>query len=73
MGIRSLAAELLPSALQGLGRIALPQSNAPAVEASSFAALNDKLAYLSKADLKQGARRVQVRRRSAPGPVPRQR
>ena len=53
MGIRSLAAELLPSALQGLGRIALPQSNAPAVEASSFAALNDKLTYLSKADLKQ--------------------
>jgi guanosine-3',5'-bis(diphosphate) 3'-pyrophosphohydrolase len=53
MGIRSLAAELLPSALQGLGRIALPQHPAAVVEASSFAALTDKLAYLSKADLKQ--------------------
>jgi guanosine-3',5'-bis(diphosphate) 3'-pyrophosphohydrolase len=54
MGIRSLAAELLPSALQGLGRIALPHAATPtAAEASSFAALTDKLAYLSKADLKQ--------------------
>jgi guanosine-3',5'-bis(diphosphate) 3'-pyrophosphohydrolase len=53
MGIRSLAAELLPSALQGLGRIALPQHPAVVVEASSFAALTDKLTHLSKADLKQ--------------------
>jgi GTP diphosphokinase / guanosine-3',5'-bis(diphosphate) 3'-diphosphatase len=53
MGIRSLAAELLPSALQGLGRIALPQQATSTVEASSFAALTDKLSYLSKADLRQ--------------------
>ena len=53
MGIRSLAAELLPSALQGLGRIALPQHPAAVVEASSFAALTDKLSHLSKSDLKQ--------------------
>ncbi|MCA0240070.1 MAG: bifunctional (p)ppGpp synthetase/guanosine-3',5'-bis(diphosphate) 3'-pyrophosphohydrolase [Proteobacteria bacterium] len=53
MGIRSLAAELLPSALQGLGRIAHQPPAAPAVEASSFAALTDKLGYLSKADLRQ--------------------
>jgi GTP pyrophosphokinase/guanosine-3',5'-bis(diphosphate) 3'-pyrophosphohydrolase len=50
MGIRSLAAELLPAALQGRPRTAEPP--APVVEASSFAALTDKLAYLSKADLK---------------------
>ncbi|MEN9544756.1 MAG: pyrophosphokinae/guanosine-3,5-bis (diphosphate) 3-pyrophosphohydrolase SpoT [Pseudomonadota bacterium] len=53
MGIRSLAAELLPSALQGLGRIAMPQQAQPTAEASSFAGLNDKLHYLSKADLRQ--------------------
>ena len=50
MGIRSLAAELLPAALQGRSRAAEPAT--PAVEASSFAALTDKLSYLSKADLK---------------------
>ena len=53
MGIRSLAAELLPSALQGLGRIAHPPPSTPAVEASSFAALTDKLGYLGKAELRQ--------------------
>ncbi len=54
MGLRSLAAELLPAALQGLQRAPLvPLDAAPLVEASSFAALTDKLAYLSKADLKQ--------------------
>ncbi|MBL8332798.1 MAG: bifunctional (p)ppGpp synthetase/guanosine-3',5'-bis(diphosphate) 3'-pyrophosphohydrolase, partial [Rubrivivax sp.] len=53
MGIRSLAAEFLPSALQGLGRIAQPSAPAAATaEASSFAALTDKLGYLSKADLR---------------------
>jgi len=53
MGIRSLAAELLPSALQGFGRVSLaPNAPAPA-EASSFAALADKLGYLSKADVRQ--------------------
>ena len=53
MSLRSLAAELLPAALQGLQRApALPQAPAPAAEVSSFAALVDKLAYLSKGDLK---------------------
>jgi guanosine-3',5'-bis(diphosphate) 3'-pyrophosphohydrolase len=53
MGLRSLAAELLPAALQGLQRAPLVNLDvAPAVEASSFAALTDKLGYLSKADLK---------------------
>lgn len=51
MSLRSLAAELLPAALQGLQR--LPHlGTANTAEASSFAALSDKLAYLSKADLK---------------------
>ena len=54
MGLRSLAAELLPAALQGLQRQAhVPLDAAPAVEASSFAVLTDKLSYLSKADFKQ--------------------
>jgi guanosine-3',5'-bis(diphosphate) 3'-pyrophosphohydrolase len=54
MGLRSLAAELLPAALQGLQRTPLvPVDLAPGPEASSFAALTGKLGYLSKADLKQ--------------------
>ncbi|WP_119353754.1 RelA/SpoT family protein [Azohydromonas sediminis] len=55
MGIRSLAAELLPSALTGLPRLALgkPQEPAAASTAATFAALADKLGYLSKAELKQ--------------------
>ncbi|MBK9360792.1 MAG: bifunctional (p)ppGpp synthetase/guanosine-3',5'-bis(diphosphate) 3'-pyrophosphohydrolase [Rubrivivax sp.] len=53
MGIRSLAAELLPSALQGLGRIAHAPQPVTTAEASTFAALSDKLGYLSKADLRQ--------------------
>ena len=54
MGLRSLAAELLPAALQGLQRAPLvPLDSQPLAEASSFAALTDKLAYLNKADLKQ--------------------
>ncbi len=52
MSLRSLAAELLPAALQGLQRAPLV-ALAPAEEASSFAGLADKLSYLSKADLKQ--------------------
>ena len=53
MGLRSLAAELLPAALQGLQRAPLvPLDSQPMAEASSFAALTDKLAYLSKADFK---------------------
>jgi GTP pyrophosphokinase/guanosine-3',5'-bis(diphosphate) 3'-pyrophosphohydrolase len=53
MSLRSLAAELLPAALQGLQR-AQPlhvEPNMPA-EVSSFAGLIDKLSYLSKPDLK---------------------
>ncbi len=54
MGLRSLAAELLPAALQGLQRAPLVQMDPAQVsEASSFAALTGKLSYLSKADLKQ--------------------
>ena len=53
MGLRSLAAELLPAALQGLQRTPLlPADAAAPIEATSFAALNDKLTYLSKSDLK---------------------
>jgi GTP diphosphokinase / guanosine-3',5'-bis(diphosphate) 3'-diphosphatase len=52
MSLRSLAAELLPAALQGLSRTPVLTSS-PAAEATSFAALADKLGYLSKADLKQ--------------------
>ena len=51
MGIRSLAAELLPSALQGLQRAVSPPTKSPAV--ASFAALTDKLSYLPKADHKK--------------------
>ena len=51
MGIRSLAADLLPAALQGRQRGAEMPSESP-VEAVTFAALTDKLGYLSKADLK---------------------
>ena len=54
MGLRSLAAEFLPSALQGLQRAPpLPLDAASLAEASDFAALSSKLSYLSKADLKQ--------------------
>jgi guanosine-3',5'-bis(diphosphate) 3'-pyrophosphohydrolase len=52
MGIRSFAAELLlPSALQP--RTRTPADNGPKTEAASFAALSDKLSYLSKAEIKQ--------------------
>ena len=51
MGLRSLAAELLPAALQGLQRAA-PVNGVEQAEVSSFAGLTDKLGYLSKADLK---------------------
>ena len=54
MGLRSLAAELLPAALQGLQRTPpVPLDATPITEASSFASLTDKLSYLGKADLKQ--------------------
>ena len=54
MGLRSLAAELLPAALQSLQRATpVPPTLGPADEATTFAALTDKLGYLSKPDLKQ--------------------
>ena len=52
MGIRSLAAELLPAALHGLQRASSGPTAAPAAEAASFAGLTEKLTYLSKSDLK---------------------
>jgi len=53
MSLRSLAAELLPAALQGLQRTPLAHAQAgPTTEAASFAALTEKLGYLSKAELK---------------------
>src|SRR5687768_3823595 len=52
MGLRTLAAELLPAALQGLQRAPLVQVQPNGPEVSSFAALLEKLSYLSKADLK---------------------
>ncbi len=52
MGIRSFAAELLlPAALQPRTRAAA--DTGPKTEAASFAALSDKLNYLSKAEIKQ--------------------
>ena len=53
MGIRSFAADLLPSALQGKARAPAPAQVISAPEVSSFAELSDKLSYLGKADLKQ--------------------
>jgi GTP diphosphokinase / guanosine-3',5'-bis(diphosphate) 3'-diphosphatase len=52
MGFRSLAAELLPSALLQTAR-ERQNAAAPRTEAYDFAALSDRLAYLSKAELKQ--------------------
>jgi guanosine-3',5'-bis(diphosphate) 3'-pyrophosphohydrolase len=52
MGIRSLAAEFLPSALQGLQRaVSAPPEKSPPTP--SFAALTAKLGYLPKADQKK--------------------
>src|SRR5256885_15857604 len=52
MGIRSFAAELLPSALQGFQRVTAAAPAEPKPQAVSFAALLDKLAYLGKPELK---------------------
>jgi guanosine-3',5'-bis(diphosphate) 3'-pyrophosphohydrolase len=51
MGLRSFAAELLPNALQ-LRSAGSARPAEPVQEASSFAALTDKLGYLGKAELK---------------------
>jgi GTP pyrophosphokinase/guanosine-3',5'-bis(diphosphate) 3'-pyrophosphohydrolase len=53
MSLRSLAAELLPAALQGLQRAAPLPTGRPGPEVSSFAGLSEKIGYLAKADLKQ--------------------
>ncbi len=53
MGIRSFAAELLPSALLQPGRDRPAAASSPRPEASDFAGLADKLNYLSKAELRQ--------------------
>jgi GTP pyrophosphokinase/guanosine-3',5'-bis(diphosphate) 3'-pyrophosphohydrolase len=50
MGLREFAAELLPAALQGLQRGSTAALAEPAPEVSSFAALAEKIGYLSKAD-----------------------
>ena len=50
MSIRSFAADLLPAKLHGLARA--PASSAAQPEVSTFAALSEKLTYLSKTDLK---------------------
>jgi GTP pyrophosphokinase/guanosine-3',5'-bis(diphosphate) 3'-pyrophosphohydrolase len=52
MSLRSLAADLLPAALQGLQRAPHVAVEPASTEVSSFAALVEKLSYLSKADLK---------------------
>ncbi|WP_157268155.1 RelA/SpoT family protein [Azohydromonas aeria] len=55
MGIRSFAADLLPSALQlGPRQPSLPPAAAArAADVASFAELTDKLGYLGKADIKK--------------------
>ncbi len=53
MSLRSLAAELLPAALQGLQRVVPMSAKPPGPEVTSFAGLSEKLAYLSKAEQKQ--------------------
>ncbi len=51
MSIRSFAVDLLPAKLHGLGRTPVQTARQP--EVSTFAALSEKLAYLSKSDLKK--------------------
>ncbi len=53
MGIRSLAAELLPSALQGLQRVSFAPAARDAQTAETFDGLATRLGYLSKADLRR--------------------
>jgi GTP pyrophosphokinase/guanosine-3',5'-bis(diphosphate) 3'-pyrophosphohydrolase len=52
MSLRSFA-DLLPAALQGLQRAPLVQVQSGTADVQSFAALLEKLSYLSKPDLKQ--------------------
>ncbi|MBL8359120.1 MAG: bifunctional (p)ppGpp synthetase/guanosine-3',5'-bis(diphosphate) 3'-pyrophosphohydrolase [Rubrivivax sp.] len=53
MGLRELAAELLPAALQGMRASGPAAPTAPAPEVATFDALAEKLSYLSKAELRQ--------------------
>jgi GTP pyrophosphokinase/guanosine-3',5'-bis(diphosphate) 3'-pyrophosphohydrolase len=53
MGFRSLAAELLPTALQGLQRVSFTAPVPDTQQAESFDGLAAKLSYLSKGELKQ--------------------
>src|SRR5690606_16828473 len=53
MGIRSLAAELLPTTLLGLQRGGTSAPAPAPVEAESFDALAAKLGYLNKGELRQ--------------------
>ena len=53
MSIRSFAADLLPNALQPRAARATAAKPAERVEVATFAALTDKLGYLSKAELRQ--------------------
>jgi GTP pyrophosphokinase/guanosine-3',5'-bis(diphosphate) 3'-pyrophosphohydrolase len=54
MSIRSFAVDLLPAKLHGLGsRTPVPAAPASGPEVSTFAALADKLGYLSKADFRK--------------------
>ncbi|GAA0747699.1 bifunctional (p)ppGpp synthetase/guanosine-3',5'-bis(diphosphate) 3'-pyrophosphohydrolase [Ideonella azotifigens] len=53
MGIRSFAADLLPSALQGRPRLPTVTTGQTPVEVNTFADLADKLGYLGKSDLKK--------------------
>jgi GTP pyrophosphokinase/guanosine-3',5'-bis(diphosphate) 3'-pyrophosphohydrolase len=52
MGFRSLAAELLPTALQGLQRVSFSSSPPDRSKAESFDALAARIGYLSKPDQK---------------------
>ena len=51
MSIRSFAADLLPAKLHGLARA--PVAASQHAEVATFAELSEKLAYLSKSDLKK--------------------
>ena len=55
MGIRSIAAEFLPSALQGLQRVSFSSApkEVPAGDAETFADLSTRLGYLTKSELRQ--------------------
>ena len=52
MGIRSFAAELLPTALQSRPRAQPPAVSPPSAEVNTFAGLQAKLNHLSKGELK---------------------